>query len=428
MKTGKETRARVAGSRYAVALIAGAAIIAGASSAGAAPASDTCTGQDVVITPANADLIERSLLCLINVYRADNGRGPLTSDGALALAAGRHSFDMVDRGFFDHDAPAPAPYGGSPEARAQAAGYPAGTVSIGENLAAEAPEGTAFSLFEQWRTSTTGHNENMLESKWVTAGVGIVRGWPGDPGSPTFGEGATITGVFGAQNAGGTDTATALKGGDPGVLPPAGPDGNGSGGGEVQPPKQGERVVLTPTRGTIRIKPPGTAGFRPLTEEDDAPIGTTIDATQGAVQVSSDYEGTTELAEFASGRFRALQSASGDATFSAKLVGSFRSAGTAAAKGAAKKRKKGRRGGKRRIWGSSDGGHFRTEGRHGSATIRGTRWLTIDIRNRAGKVTKTWFKSLEGVLEIDDFAIKGTADARIEPGESYLAGKKPRRR
>jgi uncharacterized protein YkwD len=398
-------------------------VVVGVASAGAAPPSTTCTGQSVVITPANEDRAERSLLCLINVYRGDNGRSPLTSDGSLSLAAARHSYDMVDRGYFDHNAPAPAPYGKTPAQRAQAAGYPANTISTGENLAAESPEGTPFTLFEQWRTSTSGHDALMLHPSWVTAGLGIVRGWPGDPGSPTFGEGATLTGVFGAQNRGGTDTAAELAGGDPNAVP--GPPPDGPGGDGVRPAKEGERVVLTPTRGSIRIKPPGSASFRKLGESDDVPIGTTIDAITGAVQVSSDYNGTAELAEFASGRFKAQQSAGGNPVFGAKLVGSFAGSGGATA-GTVKAARK-RRGGKRRLWASSDGGHFRTRGRRASATVRGTRWLTVDIRDRTGRI-RTSFRVTEGVLEIDDFTIAGTVNARVEAGETYVAKKKKRRR
>lgn len=209
-----------------------AAVLAGAAlpapGAAAAPPSQTCTGQDVVITPENAAAAERTLHCLINVYRADNGRSPLTWDPSLREASRRHSIDMVSRAYFDHVAPSPAPHGAEHHQRALAAGYPADEVSSGENLATGGLEMTTYELFESWRTSDLGHDENMLDPEWVTSGLGIVRGYPGDdavgvtpedpaePATPaSFSEGATLTGLFAARNRGFSDTASELIGGDP---------------------------------------------------------------------------------------------------------------------------------------------------------------------------------------------------------------------
>ena len=67
--------------------------------------------------------------------------------------------------------------------------------------------------------------------------------------------------------------------------------------------------------------------------------------------------------------------------------------------------KKGRRRGKvvasgatrtRRLWGRDRGGRFRTRGRHGSATVRGTRWLTED------RCDGTLFKVTEGAIDVRD--------------------------
>ena len=61
--------------------------------------------------------------------------------------------------------------------------------------------------------------------------------------------------------------------------------------------------------------------------------------------------------------------------------------------------KSGRKG--RRLWGSGKG-NFRSEGRHGSATVRGTIWLTEDRCNG------TFFKVRRGVVTIHDFDLDKT--------------------
>ncbi len=45
---------------------------------------------------------EQRLVDLINGYRQANGLGPLVPSGTLSVAAGRHSEDMAEYGFFSH--------------------------------------------------------------------------------------------------------------------------------------------------------------------------------------------------------------------------------------------------------------------------------------------------------------------------------------
>ena len=124
---------------------------------GASALSTTCTGQDLAITPDNTIAAERSLQCLVNVYREENGLGPVTRDADLELAARRHSADMVNRGFFDHQ----SPEGDFHDARALEAGYPSDEVDSGENLAALFPAGTPFELFTQWVRSSFAQREHV---------------------------------------------------------------------------------------------------------------------------------------------------------------------------------------------------------------------------------------------------------------------------
>jgi hypothetical protein len=84
---------------------------------------------------------------------------------------------------------------------------------------------------------------------------------------------------------------------------------------------------------------------------------------------------------------------------------------------AKKKKKKAKRKSARakkrpRVWGTARG-KFRTKGRHGAATVRGTRWLTAERANG------TFFRVTEGEILAESFV---TGEQRLlRAGESWLA-------
>jgi hypothetical protein len=167
--------------RIAVAATVLAGIVALPAGAGAA---EGCLYGTDKASSKNLFNVERSLLCFTNVHRLRAGAKPLLRDSRLARAARSHSADMAARGFFSHT----TPEGLDPSARAAAAGYPGGA---GENIATSG-QGTVFALFELWRTSTQGHNENMLNAAYVAAGFGVdphccPSGFPGITGTQKFG-------------------------------------------------------------------------------------------------------------------------------------------------------------------------------------------------------------------------------------------------
>lgn len=164
---------------------------------GTARAQEQCLFQGVKASGATVNKVERSLLCLTNLHRARNGLGALKRDTRLGAAARAHSADMVARDYFDHV----SPEGTGPSDRARAAGYPGGA---GENLAAIGGKATAFALFDGWRRSA-GHNQNMLNPPYTTAGMGVAPGFPGRSGA-----GATGTQLFGFAAANTGDTALDL--------------------------------------------------------------------------------------------------------------------------------------------------------------------------------------------------------------------------
>ena len=67
----------------------------------------------------------------------------------------------------------------------------------------------------------------------------------------------------------------------------------------------------------------------------------------------------------------------------------------------------------RRLWGRDRGGRFRSHGRHSHATVRGTRWVTVDrCDGTATRVT-------EGAVAVRDFTRHRTVVVRA--GHTYVA-------
>ena len=130
----------------------------------------------------------QAILCLLNAERANHGLAPLRRDALLELASQRHSQDMADHDFFDHDTPG----GTDPEVRIRATGY--ALPLTGENLlwGVEA-NATPVKAMEGWMNSP-GHRAAILESRCTEVGVGVVHDAPKD-GTP--GRAAVYTTDFG---------------------------------------------------------------------------------------------------------------------------------------------------------------------------------------------------------------------------------------
>ena len=103
---------------------------------------------------------------------------PLAAEQALSVAARRHSADMLNRDFFAHNAPAPAPYGRTPQDRAAAAGY---DHSAGENIGWSGTSGTldreqgVYDRHERLFLSP-GHRENIMFPDYKELGTGVRYG------------------------------------------------------------------------------------------------------------------------------------------------------------------------------------------------------------------------------------------------------------
>lgn len=122
----------------------------------------------IPVLPVHAD-DALDVLALVNAERARYCLAPLTYSDHLSSIAVRHSQDMVDRNYFAHIAPPPAPNGASPADRVTNGGY--AWVLVGENLA------TGFftpdAVVAAWMNSP-GHRANILNPGYVEMGLARV--------------------------------------------------------------------------------------------------------------------------------------------------------------------------------------------------------------------------------------------------------------
>lgn len=175
-------------------------------------------------------------------------------------------------------------------------------------------------------------------------------------------------------------------------------------------PENGDSVVVAPKAGTVFVTVPGGNKVK-LEAGQTIPVGSIVDATRGKVTLTSiNKKGETQTAVFFGGIFL-VQQQEGSGLVVLKLRGPLN-----CGKGGSSGRVAGRleRGGSksRKLWGSGKG-NFRTEGNNGSATVRGTIWLTED------RCDGTFFKVRRGVVTIRDFAANETFP--LGKGKSYLA-------
>jgi uncharacterized protein YkwD len=124
---------------------------------------------------------ELKFVGLINDYREQNGLRPVILSDTLAVAAGRHSRDMAEYGFFAHNTVQSSYYpdGAEPWDRMKAEGYDYNTPK-GENLAVGYE--TAEEAMQAWKDSPS-HNAAMLDGNYRVMGVarinapGSAHGW-----------------------------------------------------------------------------------------------------------------------------------------------------------------------------------------------------------------------------------------------------------
>jgi sugar lactone lactonase YvrE len=181
--------------------------------------------------------------------------------------------------------------------------------------------------------------------------------------------------------------------------------------GKLSKPRYGKSVNLGVVSGVVRVHLPGSTKFIVLGTDQQLPVGTIVDASHGRVRLSSSKGpgGGTQSADFYSGAFRVLQPKGGKPITVLKLenglVCPVKKGKRELGGGFARSKNRG-------LWGSGKG-NFRSEGKHGSATVRGTIWWAQDT------CEGTLFKVKKGVVTIKDFTSGRTL--KLHAGQHYLA-------
>ena len=159
----------------------------------------------------------------------------------------------------------------------------------------------------------------------------------------------------------------------------------------------GTTAAAVPVSGSVFIG--DGAERRLLTSRSIVPVETHIDATEGEVELTFETapEDTATYGEFQHGVFFdgafTVHQGTGDSLVELRLTGELDEGSAGEARASQRKRKRKRR----RVWGSAKG-EFRTTGRHGAATVRGTRWLVED------RPSGTFIKVTEGSVLAEAFA------------------------
>ena len=233
-------------------------------------------------------------------------------------------------------------------------------------------------------------------------------------------------------------------------------------------PTSGETVAVEPAEGKVKSKCQGDKRFTKLKQAEEVPVGCLIDTRKGEVELTSARpDGGVQSAHFYEGVFRVQQKPGAKVT-DLKLSGKLACQGSKKGGHKGKKKGKGGKKGKHRhkgggrkrrsaasgsghhrksrskhrghrkgrgkhgrghgkhgkhgkgrgLWGKGKG-DFRTKGKRGSATVRGTTWFVQDRCDGS-----TLFKVKEGVVEVRDDVKKKTVT--LEAGDRYVAKRRRR--
>ncbi len=190
------------------------------------------------------------------------------------------------------------------------------------------------------------------------------------------------------------------------------------------PPVNGESVNVRPLAGEVATKCPGESRFTEIRDKDQIGVGCLVESLAGTVGLTSARARTgSQSAHFNGGVFKVTQK-KGQTETTLTLTQPLRCGSNARASlgeslvswtGATTSATR-----SRRIWGKGKGS-FTTKGSKGSASVRGTEWLTEDRCNGT-----TLFRVRSGVVAVRDFAKKKTI--MVKAGKSYVAGKKPKKK
>jgi hypothetical protein len=193
-------------------------------------------------------------------------------------------------------------------------------------------------------------------------------------------------------------------------------------GGSVDPfdalpdPQVGKTANVGVVSGVVYYKPPGNSsnrvtgaasnGFIRMKDPLQIPMGSTMDTSRGRVEletaVGTSNPGKTQNGQFYQGVFQVRQPGSRRNPFTELALNGTLQCRSAKVQAAARS--------SRSLWGSGKG-RFRTRGRHASATVRGTVWLTKDSCNTTTVSVK------QGTVVVRDFAKR--KNITVKAGHRY---------
>jgi hypothetical protein len=136
------------------------------------------------------------------------------------------------------------------------------------------------------------------------------------------------------------------------------------------PPEPAKTANATVVSGVVKVRVPGSNKFVSVSDPSKIPLGAEVDATKGvvAIEAAADKKGGTQTGKFSQGRFTMSQDKSAKLT-TMQLTSPLSCTAKPGVHAAARTRS---------LFGDTNKGRFRTRGRHATATVRGTQWVTKD--------------------------------------------------
>jgi streptogramin lyase len=146
----------------------------------------------------------------------------------------------------------------------------------------------------------------------------------------------------------------------------------------VAPPALGHSAQLKAVAGRVLVQLPGDTTRRPLEDVGDVPMGAWIDASRGAVALSTaiDRSGHTQSATVWGAEFRVAQATTPPGMTILTLRAPTSCTHRPIRDAARASRSRGRGGSA--LWAKDNHGHFSTRGQNSVATVRGTYWETVE--------------------------------------------------
>jgi uncharacterized protein YkwD len=116
--------------------------------------------------------LESGVLAQVNAVRRSHGLRVLRISPALTAAAGYHSRQMVQHGFFEHESRGGGSFWKRVERFYRSGGFR--SWEVGENLAYGSPDLSAAATVRMWMNSP-GHRDNLLARRWREVGLGALH-------------------------------------------------------------------------------------------------------------------------------------------------------------------------------------------------------------------------------------------------------------